>query len=273
MEKTIYRIFKNGSKTYFYSSIFFPHEIREDVFKLYSFVRKADDYVDSIPQKADEFYAFKKTYNQALKGEETGDIVIDSFVELIKRKDFETDWIDAFLASMEADLYVNTYPSLERLKNYLYGSAEVIGLMMAKILELPSQSYESARHLGRAMQFANFIRDIPEDITLGRIYFPQPDLLENNLEGLDYNHARNNQSGFRRFIHTQIDRFHDWQNKAEKGFSHIPKRYLIPIKTASDMYKWTAQKIERSPLIVYNKKVKPSIPHIISQISYNTIFA
>ena len=56
------RIFKNGSKTYYYSSFFFPPNVKEDVFKLYSFVRKADDYVDSVPQQKQEFYSFKARY-------------------------------------------------------------------------------------------------------------------------------------------------------------------------------------------------------------------
>lgn len=59
IDKTIYTIFKKGSRTYFYSTIFFPKTVKKDVFTLYSFLRKADDYVDSIPQDAESFYAFK----------------------------------------------------------------------------------------------------------------------------------------------------------------------------------------------------------------------
>ena len=56
---------------------------------------------------------------------------------------------------------------------------------MAKIMELPSESYESAMHLGRAMQFVNFIRDIDEDLWLGRNYFPKKEFIEYNLESLE----------------------------------------------------------------------------------------
>ena len=64
--------------------------------------------------------------------------------------------------------------------------------------------------------------------------------------------------GFQRFVQAQIRRYEHWQIEAEKGFRYIPHRYLIPIKTASEMYKWTAQKIEKNPFIVYKMKVKPS---------------
>ena len=62
MNRLIFSTFKRGSKTYFYSSIFFSKEVRDDVFALYSFVRKADNFVDVVPQLKDEFYFFKNDY-------------------------------------------------------------------------------------------------------------------------------------------------------------------------------------------------------------------
>lgn len=272
MNRTFASIFRNGGKTYFYSSIFFPPHVREDVFKLYSFVRVADDLVDVIPQKKEEFYSFKERYERAIHGDQTGDLVIDSFTELAERRGFETGWVESFLASMETDLHTNIYNNIETLKTYLYGSAEVIGLMMAKILRLPEEAYESAMHLGRSMQYVNFIRDIAEDLNLGRVYFPQTELEDNRLENLDYSHVSSNPNGFIDFMHIQLRRYMEWQKKSEKGFELIPKRYLIPIKTASEMYKWTAKVIWYNPFIVYMKKVKPTIPRIVSNIGYNAVF-
>jgi len=269
VNKTIHSIFKNGSKTYFYSSIFFPKKVKEDVFVLYSFVRKADDYVDSIPQQKAEFFEFIDKYEQARNGALVNDVVIDSFVDLLERKNIKYEWVDAFLHSMEMDLSISTYNTIQDLKEYLYGSAEVVGLMMAKILGLPTKAYPAARYLGRAMQFINFIRDIDEDILLGRTYFPQVDLEKFNLSSLEYKYTREYPLEFKGFIKAQIDRYITWQEKAENGFRFIPMRYLIPIKTASDMYKWTANQISEKPFIVYNKKVKPSIKKIVSQVVTN----
>jgi phytoene synthase len=176
INSTIYSLFKQGSKTYFYSTIFFPKRVKDDVFVLYSFLRKADDYVDAIPQDIDGFYQFKEGYYQAKEGKETGDVVIDSFIKLAQKRDFEERWVDAFLHSMEMDITTTTYKTMDELKTYLYGSSEVVGLFMAKIMDLPQESYYAARHLGRAMQYINFIRDIAEDVQLGRTYFPQEHL-------------------------------------------------------------------------------------------------
>ncbi len=256
-------VFKKGSRTYFNSSIFFPKSVRRDVFFLYGFVRVADDYVDTIPQKREEFENFRNLYKQGLSGEKTNNLIIDCFVELMQRKEFKEEWVDAFLHAMELDLTKKIYSTLEETLEYIYGSAEVIGLFMAKILDLPEESYFSAERLGRAMQYINFIRDIKEDIKLGRQYLP---LSGFDLKNLTKEETLKKKSEFERFIKAQIDHYLEWQNEAESGFKFIPKRYLIPIKTASEMYKWTALKIRSDPFIVYKEKVKPSKRKIISTI-------
>lgn len=91
IDEKIYSIFKRGSKTYFYSTLFFPPKVRRDVFILYSFLRKADDYVDRIPQDTEGFYDFVERYRVASSGEKTGDVVVDSFAELSARKSFNKE--------------------------------------------------------------------------------------------------------------------------------------------------------------------------------------
>ncbi|MGF7117992.1 phytoene/squalene synthase family protein [Methanobacterium oryzae] len=273
IDQTIYSIFKGGSKTYFYSTIFFPKRVKEDVFVLYSFLRKADDYVDSVPQDAEGFFDFKERYYQAIDGTITGDIVVDSFVKLVERKKFETRWVDAFLNSMEMDITKSKYETMKELLVYLYGSSEVVGLLMAKIMDLSEESYENARYLGRSMQYINFIRDIYEDIGLGRTYFPQKDLKSFNIESLDEEYTKKRPEEFKGFIRRQLETYFSWQEKAEEGFSYIPFRYLIPVKTASDLYKWTGSQINKNPFVVYERKVKPSIPNILSKVVINSITA
>ncbi len=271
INKTIYSIFKKGSKTYYYSTIFFPKTVKQDVFILYSFLRKADDYVDQIPQNSEGFYSFRDRYYQAKDGSKTGDIVADSFVQLAERKNFQDEWVDAFLASMAMDITKSTYKDMDELYTYLYGSSEVVGLFMASIMDLPEESLEAARYLGRSMQYINFIRDIAEDLELGRTYFPQNDLKEFNLTSLEQKEVTVNPDGFRGFVRKQLEIYKSWQETAEKGFKYIPYRYLIPIKTASDMYNWTARQIEEDPFVVYQRKIKPSTPKIVSNIFTNSL--
>lgn len=254
----IREIFRRGSRTYFSSSQFFPRHIREDVFFLYAFVRSADNFVDVIPQREKDFYAFWEKYRRSQNENPVDDPVIDGFADLMRRKNFHPEWVEAFFRSMEMDLDKKTYTTMEETLAYIHGSAEVIGLMMAAIMELDEASYPHAVLLGRAMQYINFIRDIAEDYAFGRNYFPLEDLERFLLESLRFSDIRKNSAGFNDFIRAQVRRYRDWQGEAERGFSFVPRRYLIPIKTASEMYKWTAHRIEKNPIIVYKKKVKPT---------------
>ncbi|MEM0383296.1 MAG: phytoene/squalene synthase family protein [Candidatus Caldarchaeum sp.] len=273
VEPEVYKLFKRGSRTYFNSTLFFPPEVRTEVFRLYAFLRKADNFVDVIPQDVDGFFQFREEYEKAVNGYPTSDVVVREFVALSNEKKFEPAWVEAFLDAMQSDLYHKTYETIDELCKYMYGSAEVVGLFMAKILGLSEESYIYARYLGRAMQYINFIRDIREDFILGRQYLPLQELMEYGIEGFDPYIICPKIRSFQTFIRRQILRYFEWQKIAEKGYRYIPYRYLIPIKTAADMYKWTAKTIYRTPSIVFLHKVKPNKTRIFLNANVNFIQA
>ena len=267
--------FRRGSRTYYNSSIFFPRSVRDDVYVLYGFVRLADDFVDSTPQDADGFQSFVESYRRALGSGRSGrrtvdDPIIDPFVRLQDRLGFRQEWIDAFLCSMEMDLTRKVYGTIEETLAYIYGSAEVIGLFMARLLGLPEQSHSCAMMQGRAMQYINFIRDLDEDRALGRTYLP---LAGSGLESLSPDAAHAKPELYRRYVRDQVARYLEWQTEARKGYRFIPRRYRIPIKTASDMYSWTASRIARDPFVVFRRQVKPAKGRVILSALWNVIRA
>ncbi|MBN1834854.1 MAG: phytoene/squalene synthase family protein [Spirochaetales bacterium] len=278
VDRVHYQTFKSGSKTYFNSSLFFPRAVREEVFVLYGFVRVADNFVDAVPQDAEGFRGFRDAYEQALAGRPSGDPIIDAFVELAGRRGFDPEWTRAFLYSMELDLTKRSYDTLEETLEYIYGSAEVIGLYMARLLDLDPASHPYAQLLGRSMQYINFIRDIDEDRGLGRRYLPLAGtpLADASKAGtpaasLEPQYLKAHPLEFAEFLRHHLDCYRQWQREAEKGFRFIPRRFRIPIKTASDMYNWTARRIEADPMIVFERKVKPSRARILLSILGNAV--
>lgn len=275
-------IFRSGSTTYYWSSRFFPKGIRDDVFKLYSFVRYVDDLVDSKPQKKEDFLRISKRWKsckKSLANKEVPDIkkrthedtVLLNICQIVHRYDCDLTWVDSFLESMRMDIESKSYTKLEDSLQYVYGSAEVIGLFMCKIMKLPIIPYEYAKLQGRAMQWINFVRDIDEDISLNRCYFPSKSLKNYGLSDLTKKTAKENPEQFREFIREQIDLYSQWQSEANKGFSYIPKRLRVPLKTAVDMYNWTAKQIEKDPFIVFEKKIKPTKKQVISAATRNLL--
>ena len=261
-------VFRKGSRTYFNSSLFFPRALRSDVFVLYGFVRTADDYVDAVPQDARGFAAFKARWERARAGAAVDDVIVSSFADLARRRGFEDDWVAAFLRSMEMDLHKRRYETLEETLEYIYGSAEVIGLFMARLMGLDAASHHGARMLGRSMQYINFVRDMAEDLSFGRTYLP---LAGSGLEDLAETTARRSPDAFLAFVRRQLELYRGWQAEAEAAYRFLPRRTLIPIKTAADMYNWTAASIAADPFVVYRRKVKPPRARILLGILANAL--
>ena len=247
-----YKIFRRSSKTFYYASMLFPKSVRDDVATLYAFVRIVDDLVDKPIPDVDQFYRVWELTLRALEGSKTGVWYIDCLADLSSRAGFKMEHVEAFMSSMEMDLYIKEYQTIDQLLEYIYGSAEVIGLFMAQIMKLPKESYLSAMRLGRAYQFINMIRDIEEDLELGRVYIPMEDLERFDVKC--FCKARE----FDEMIRFEVRRFYEMIREGEKGYRYIPKRYRAAVKTASDLYKWAAKKIYRDPGVVLRSKVRPS---------------
>lgn len=267
ISRKIFSIFKKGSTTFFYSSLFFPNDVRKNVFDLYAFVRVVDDFVD-VEHSPQKFYEFKNNFYSALESRESKNEIISNVLRLINEEGLERAWFDSFFDSMEMDLNSTKYETIFDLEKYIYGSAEVIGLMMAKLMKLPYESFFYAQQLGKAYQLINFIRDIYEDLSFDRIYIPQEDLNKFNLDLKTVDLFSEN---FKNLIKFEVQRYRHWHEKAKKGFYYIPKNYLIPIRTSSDMFDYTADIIEKNPSIIFQKKVKPSSSKVIYAVLKNSI--
>jgi 15-cis-phytoene synthase len=276
-------IFKKASKTHYYASLFFPQDVRNEVEILYNFLRVVDDLIDEDPAQVDIYFQLKSYYylldtdlsyslhihtlNENLKN------IVYKFVKLKKHKNFKGEWIDALFQSMEMDLNNYKYNTIDDTLKYIYGVAEVVGLMMAKLLNLNEDSYGAAQSLGRAAQFINMIRDIEEDRLRGRVYLPQSDLNKFNFDTLNLDSAQKNPADFIALINYELERFIFWLNESKRGFKFIPRKSLIPILTITDMYEWTANKIMHDPFIIFEKKVKPTKQMVISSALKNYIRA
>jgi len=261
-------IFSHGSRTYYNSSRLFPKAVRRDVFTLYAFVRVADNLVDDPPVHPDEFHAFRERWRAAMAGTPAGDWVIDPFVELGTRRGFDPQWTEDFFAAMESDLVAQPCDSLEDVLRYTWGSAEVIGLFMLKLLDIPDEARPTACLLGRSMQFINFLRDVAEDHGLGRRYLP----LGDGLKELSPEGAQADPEAFRRFLRGWTKVYHEWQEGARDGFGYLPWRFRLAVKTASDLYNWTARVIQKEPMEVWKRKIKPSKTRILITALGNVFF-
>lgn len=162
---------------------FLNKEFHDPIYSIYGFVRFADEIVDTFHQynKKELLEEFKQeTYKSIQRGISLNP-VLNSFQKVINDFNIDLNLIDTFLKSMEMDLDKKTYDA-EGYKNYILGSAEVVGLMCLKVFVKGNElQYKEltpyAMALGSAFQKINFLRDLHADYQgMGRMYFPNIDL-------------------------------------------------------------------------------------------------
>jgi len=160
----------------------FDKKYRAPIYAIYGFVRFADEIVDTFHDfpKKELLDKFRKDTYEAIESGISLNPVLHSFQQVVNSYHIKKELIDAFLDSMEMDLNMNAYED-NLYQKYIYGSAEVVGLMCLRIFVngddlLYKHLYASARSLGSAFQKINFLRDIKSDFDeRGRVYFPGVD--------------------------------------------------------------------------------------------------
>jgi len=169
--------------TSFSSAIRMLHrDLRTPIFNIYGFVRFADEIVDSFHEhdKTLLLEQFRKETYEAIQRKISLNPILNSFQRTVNDFNIDPKLIDAFFHSMEMDLSRKQYDETT-YKEYIYGSAEVVGLMCLYVFCGGKHSqYEklesAARSLGAAFQKVNFLRDVKSDYNgLARIYFPDCD--------------------------------------------------------------------------------------------------
>jgi phytoene/squalene synthetase len=158
--------------------------IREDIYNIYGFVRFADEIVDSFHQYDKEllFELFEQDLEKALHNKISLNPILNSYQHTVNRYEIPKDLIDAFMKSMKQDLYKKEYQTTAEYQEYIYGSADVVGLMCLKVFVkgnevLYEELKQSAMRLGSAFQKVNFLRDLKADFEdLNRTYFPNTNL-------------------------------------------------------------------------------------------------
>ncbi len=160
----------------------FAREYRDPIYAIYGFVRLADEIVDTFHDydRKKLLAQFRQETEDALRDGISLNPVIHAFQKTVREFNIDKAHIDAFLDSMEMDLYNSSYKTNEYNK-YIYGSAEVVGLMCLKVFVHGSQEkfdelLMPAKALGSAFQKVNFLRDMKADLDeRGRIYLPDVD--------------------------------------------------------------------------------------------------
>ena len=213
--------------------------IRDAIYSIYGFVRFTDEIVDSFHDFDKEILIkdFEKDYYKAFDCGLSLNPILNSFQQTVKKYNITDDLIQAFLKSMKLDLVKKGYQNKEEYEYYIYGSADVVGLMCLKVfVNGDTDFYEllkpEAMRLGSAFQKVNFLRDLKDDnLILNRNYFPEFD-----LNSFDENSKAS--------IIAEIEE--DF-SAAYQGIVKLPNNSKFGVYTAYVYYKKLLKKLEDTP--------------------------
>jgi len=214
-------------------------DVRWAIYSIYGLVRVADEIVDTFHEQNKELMLaeFKADTYKAIKNKLSVNPILHSFQEAARKFNIGPELIDPFFESMEMDLDSQTYDSIG-YEEYIYGSAEVVGLMCLKVFCSGKHTeYEqlkpAARSLGAAFQKVNFLRDIKSDFEeRGRTYFP-------SVNFHHFDEAAKNE--------IVADIRTDFED-AYKGICHLPLSCRFGVYTAYRYYTKLLERIEKEPV-------------------------
>jgi phytoene synthase len=230
---------KNYSTSFSLAVYMLSPIIRDAIYSIYGFVRFADEIVDSFHgfDKENLINDFEQEYYKSYNSGISLNPILNSFQHTVKKYNITDDLIQAFLKSMKLDLVKSDYNSKAEYDEYIYGSADVVGLMCLKVFVAGKdhkyeQLKDEAMRLGSAFQKVNFLRDLKDDnLVLNRNYFP----------GVDLNSFDENA---KKMIIKEIQE--DF-NVAYQGILKLPIEAKFGVYTAFVYYKKLLKKLENTP--------------------------
>lgn len=227
--------------------------IRMDIYNIYGFVRFADEIVDSFHDfdKETLFNKFSEDLESALKDKISLNPILNSFQHTYHKYNIDKDLVDAFMKSMRLDLHKTDYLTENEYKAYIYGSADVVGLMCLSVFvkgnHLQYENLkETAMSLGSAFQKVNFLRDLKADFEgLNRTYFPNADL--NNLN-----------EASKQYI---IDDIESDFSKGLSGIKKLPIEAKFGVFMAYRYYRQLLKKLKKTPALqIKETRIRVSNP-------------
>ena len=243
------KVTKTYSTSFSLATRLLSKNIRKDIYNIYGFVRFADEIVDSFHDynKTELFHDFSLDLEKSLLNKIHLNPILNSFQHTFHKYNIDKKLVDSFMKSMRMDLTKKKYNTVEEYKEYIYGSADVVGLMCLKVFvqgdnNMYNKLKNEAMKLGSAFQKVNFLRDLKADREdLNRTYFPNTKF--EKLSEIEKNEIINDiESDFKQGL---------------EGVKNLPLEAKFGVFMAYRYYNQLLKKLKKTPATeIINKRIR-----------------
>lgn len=258
-------ITRREAKNFYWGFIALPKTQRVAIYALYSFARQVDDAVDlrgdrtgesglAIDPGGDPLALHRERLARCFAGDAT-DPVTQVLAQVVRRYQIPQVELEALIRGVEMDLNTTRYETWEDLRGYCQLVASSIGRMCVRVFGYNDPvALERADDLGVAMQLANTLRDVGEDLGRGRVYLPQVDLRRFGITETALA-AGQPGDGWAPMMHEQIDRARQTFERGLEVADYIPRRAAVCVRTMAGIYQAILERLEDDPTIPLQRRL------------------
>lgn len=249
---------KERAKNFYYGIRLLPPEQRRSMCAMYAFFRYCDDVSDGDIKgsKAD----LLKEWRASIDGSEVGSSkILPAFYDAKRKHGIPSEYFHAMIDGVEADLTKSRYASFEELYRYCYCVASTVGLVCVHVygFDHSPEALQMAEWRGIAFQLTNILRDVAEDLSLGRVYLPADELARAGLSEQDLLSGRDTPA-MRQFLKEQVARALDYYAKAAGLDERVNAECRSSLGAMTGIYQALLNKVGSMGCSVLKKRAKLS---------------
>ena len=273
-------IARSAAKNFYYGFAVLPRRKRNALSAVYAFMRRCDDITDDATLSPDDRHNrladWLDKVHRALAAQPTDDPVLLGLTDAQRTYQIPIGLLDQLAYGTAADLdhaqpasagapLVARYQTFEELRQYCYGVASVVGLVCIKIFGYRDPAAESlAERCGLAFQLTNIIRDVKEDVAMGRVYFPQEDLAQHALSAADLATPQVDLARIRPLLAMEADRARDGYRSGEELIPLVNEDSQPALWVLITIYRRLLEKIAANQYDVFGERVRLTVPEKLS---------
>jgi 15-cis-phytoene synthase len=268
-------IARAAAKNFYYGFMVLPPRKRNALSAVYAFMRRCDDITDdntlSFDDRQNKLADWLDKVHRAFASQPTDDPVLLALTDAQRTYHISVGLLDQLAYGTAADLdyghrppgapLAARYQTFEELRQYCYGVASVVGLVCITIFGYRDPAAESlAEQCGLAFQLTNIIRDVKEDVGMGRMYFPQEDLAQFGLTANDLAAANVDVARIRPLLAMEADRAREGYNAGEELIPMVNEDSQPALWVLITIYRRLLEKIAAKQYDVFSERVRLTVP-------------
>lgn len=262
-------ITRTAAKNFYYAFLVLPRRKREAICAVYAFMRRCDDISDdttlSLSDRRQKLDFWLDALHCAQQGQPTDDAILLALTDAQRRFSIPAGLLDELAAGTAMDIEDSQfaeasglqvqYKTFEDLRQYCYRVASVVGLVCIHIFGYRDPAAESlAERCGLAFQLTNIIRDVKEDASMGRVYFPEEDLAKFGLSAQDLLNSPD-PARIRPLLALEADRAREFYTAGDELISYISEDSQPALWVLVSIYRRLLERIAEKQYDVFTAKV------------------